>query len=64
MLRLGGGIIIVLLDVQTHSYARCNESRDIMVDQYSVKNGLLYPDIFVLDATEDIVYKTQCICFF
>lgn len=37
-------IVGVLLAVHTHSYARCNESRDIMVGKYGVENEIVSCD--------------------
>lgn len=37
-------IVGVLLAVHTHSYARCNESRDIMVGKYGVENEIISCD--------------------
>lgn len=37
-------IIITLLAVHTHSYARCNENQDIMIGKYGVKNEIVSCD--------------------
>lgn len=37
-------IVVMLLAVQTHSYARCNESKDIMVGNYDGEPGIISYD--------------------
>lgn len=67
-------IIIALVAVHNHSYARCNESQDIMVGKYGVENEIIscdteelsrmisYDDQYVYvdrEAFEDFLYRNN-----